>query len=90
MTRAFEKSDEDTYSRLLAAMSLPIESDEQKDKKIAAVKGIYEELHLEEEAKQEIKKLHSQAMGYIDRLNVGDEAAALLRNYASRLIGRSK
>lgn len=90
MTRAFEKASAQTREQLLAAMAMPIEAEEQRTAKIAAVKSIYAELGLEEEAKQEIVRLHNQAMGYISQLGVEPEKAALLENYAKKLIGRAK
>ena len=41
-------------------------------------------------AKQEIARLHNQAMSYISQLGVEPEKAALLENYAKKLIGRAK
>ena len=90
MTRAFEKAPAQTREQLLAAMAMPIGTEEQKSEKIAAVKAIYAELGLEDEAKQEIIRFHNQAMGYISQLNIGAEKAALLENYAKKLIGRAK
>ena len=65
-------------------------TEEQKAEKIASVKAIYAELGLEEEAKQEIIRLHNQAISYISQLEVDPEKAALLENYAKKLIGRAK
>ena len=71
-------------------MKMPIESDEQKAAKIAAVKDIYAALEIGEEAKQEIIRLHNQAMGHIAQLGLAPEKAAFLENYAKKLIGRTK
>jgi geranylgeranyl diphosphate synthase type II len=90
MTRAFEKASAQTRQELLSAMSMPIETEEQKSAKIKTVKDIYAELGLEEEAKQEIKRLHTQAMAHIDTLNLTEEKANTLRNYATTLLGRNK
>ena len=90
MTRAFEKASEVTRKQLQTAMAMPIETEEQKAAKIATVKAIYAELGLEEEAKQEIARLHNQAMSYISQLGVEPEKAAMLENYAKKLIGRAK
>ena len=43
-----------------------------------------------EEAKQEIVRLHEQAMGYVSQLGLPEEAINPLRNYAAALIGRNK
>lgn len=90
MTRAFEKASAKTHEQLQTAMAMPIETEEQKVEKIATVKAIYAELGLEEEAKQEIARLHNQAMGYISQLGIEPEKAAMLENYATKLIGRTK
>ena len=90
MTRAFEKADGRTRQELLSAMSMPIETEEQQASKIKATKDIYAELGLEEEAKQEIQRLHNQAIAHIDVLNLPEEKADTLRNYAAALIGRNK
>ena len=89
-TRAFEKASGQVREELLAAMKMPIETDEQKEEKIAAVKAIYAALEVGEEAKQEIVRLHGQAMDYITQLGLEPEKAALLENYAKKLIGRTK
>ena len=89
LTRAFEKAG-DLRPELLAAMGMPMETEEQKAEKIAAVKKIYGQLGLEEEAKQEIIRLHNEALGYVAQLNLAPEAEALLKGYAEKLIGRNK
>ena len=89
MTRAFEKAGE-MKEELLAAMAMPVHTSEHRCAKIDAVKAIYDRLGVEEEAKQEIKRLHDQAMENIARLGLAPEKAILLENYAKKLIGRSK
>ena len=89
LTRAFEKAG-DLRPKLLEAMAMPVENEEQKELKVAAVKGIYGELGLEEEAKQEIARLHGQALGYVAQLGLGQDAESILQSYAAKLIGRSK
>ncbi|MBR5104282.1 MAG: polyprenyl synthetase family protein [Bacteroidales bacterium] len=89
-TRAFEKASGQVREQLLAAMEMPIETEEQRTAKIAAVKDIYAALEVGEEAKQEIIRLHTQAMGHITQLGLSPEKAALLENYAKKLIGRTK
>ena len=89
-TRAFEKASDAVREQLLAAMEMPIGTEEQKAAKIAAVKDIYAALEVGEEAKQEIVRLHAQAMDHIAQLDLKPEKAALLENYAKKLIGRTK
>ena len=89
LTRAFEKAG-DMKGNLLAAMEMPMNTDEEKAAKIRAVKSIYDKFGIGEEAKQEIVRLHGQAMESVAALELPAEAAALLHNYASKLIGRNK
>ena len=89
-TRAFEKATDAVREQLLAAMEMPIGTEEQKVAKIAAVKDIYAALEVGEEAKQEIIRLHAQAMNHIAQLGLAPKKAALLENYAKKLIGRTK
>ena len=89
LTRAFEKAG-DMKGDLLAAMEMLMNTDEEKAAKIRAVKGIYDKLGIGEDAKQEIVRLHGQAMESVAALELPADAAALLHNYASKLIGRNK
>ena len=89
-TRAFEKASGAVREQLLAAMEMPIETQQQKDAKVAAVKDIYAALEVGEEAKQEIVRLHAQAMDHIAQLGLAPEKAEMLVNYAKKLIGRTK
>ena len=89
LTKAFEKAG-DMREELLDAMDLPMNSEEQKMAKVEAVKRVYDILGVGEEAKQEIIRLHSQALGYVSQLGLAPEAEALLQNYAAKLIGRNK
>jgi geranylgeranyl diphosphate synthase type II len=90
MTRAFEKADEEIRERMRKAMAMPVETEAEKEAKIAEVKDIYSILGVGEEARQEIVRLHSQAMEYVAQLDLAPEKAALLEDYAKKLIGRTK
>ena len=90
MTRAFGKASEETRAKLLEAMVMPITTEEEKTAKIDAVKAIYAELEVGEEAKQEIIRFHSQSLSHAAALNLQPEAYSLLENYAKKLIGRTK
>ena len=89
LTRTFEKIG-DRRPELLQAMEMPIETEEQKAAKIEKVIGIYDSLGVGEEAKEEIIRLHSQALAHISALNIEAEGAEALENYAKKLIGRTK
>ena len=87
LTRALEKAGTERFAQALA---MPISTDEEKEAKIAAVKGLYEELEVGKEALEEIKRLHSQAMESVEKLNLGKFKAELLHRYADMLLGRKK
>ena len=89
MTRALEKAGE-RRPELLEAMAMPIETDEEKAAKISKVIGIYDSLGIGEDAKNEIIKLHAQALAHVETLDLRPEAAVALENYAKNLIGRTK
>ena len=90
MIKALEKASPAEKETLHAAMEMPLETEEQKAAKIAAVIGIYESLGIKEEAKQEISRLHEQALDHVAQLGLSEEAVAPLHNYATALIGRNK
>lgn len=89
LTKAFEKAGE-MRDDLLAAMSIPVTDAEHKAAKIDAVKSIYNALGIGEDARQEIIRLHSQALGYLSQLDLSQEKEQLLHSYAAALIGRNK
>ena len=89
MTRAFEKAGEQREA-LLEAMAMPVETAEQRSAKIDAVRRIYDRLDVGDEAQQGIVHLHTQAMEYVAQLELPSEKAALLEDYAKKLIGRTK
>lgn len=90
MIKAQENASLEQHNALSAAMDMPVGTDEQKSRKIAAVKDLYARLGVEVQAKEEIIRLHSQAMEYISRLNLSDEGRGSLIHYAETLLGRSK
>lgn len=90
MTRAFEKADEICREELCRAMAMPIDTDDEKEAKILAVKKIYNSLGIGEEASQAIRLLNDQALGYAAELGLCEEAYRLLENYANKLIGRTR
>ena len=87
LTRALEKAGTERFADALA---MPVSTETEKEAKIAVVKAIYNELGVEEEAKAEIQRLHSQAMEYADRLKLGKIKSEMLHRYADMLLGRRK
>ena len=90
MIKALEKASDSERDALHRAMEMPFETEQQKAEKIAAVISIYESLAIKEDAKQEIVRLHEQALGYVAQLGLSDEVVTPLHNYATALIGRNK
>ena len=75
---------------LAAAMEMPIATDEEKSAKIAAVKDLYAQLDVEQQAKEEIVRLHNQAMEHVDLLGLTSEKQDVLKHYAETLLSRKK
>ncbi len=87
LTRALEKAGTERFAEALA---MPTSTDAEKEAKIAAVKNLYAELGIEQEAKEEIVRFHNQAMGYVKELNLGLIKSEMLHRYADMLLGRRK
>lgn len=87
LTRAIEKAGVEAFADALA---MPVDTDVQKETKIAAVKALYEKAGVGEEALAEIRRYHRQAMGYAESLNLGKIRYEMLHRYADMLLGRRK
>ena len=90
MIKAQSNADDKELEALAAAMNMPIGTDEEKALKIATVKGLYAQLGVEQQAKEEIVRLHTQAMEYAGSLGLTEENYKALKHYAETLLGRSK
>lgn len=103
LTKAFEKlsfsgeqtsrgstSCEGLRLQLLDALNMPINTDEQKQKKIDSVKQLFISLNIEEDAIATINSLHRQAMGYISELGLSRIKTEMLQRYADKLLVRKK
>ena len=92
LTKAFETAAGDAAVResLLGSMALPVGSEEEKLRKIEAVRRIYISLGIDAAAKAEIRKYHEEALGFAAQLPVNDAGKAALKNYAESLLGRAK
>ena len=76
--------------RLKTAMAMPVESPEEREAKIAAVRAIYDSLSVGEDARAEIEKLTDEAMKAVDCLNPGKLRREMLARYAFALVGRTR
>ena len=81
------KAQEQGAVGLEEALALPAKTPEQKARKIAAVKAIYESLDIPALARQEIAALHRSA---VDKLQDFDaQKRDVLANFAHKLVGRT-
>lgn len=87
LTRALEKAGTERFAEALA---MPVGTEEEKQAKISAVKAIYEELGIGDEAMKEIQRFHEQALGYAGQLGLGKIRYEMLHRYADMLLGRRK
>lgn len=87
--RAFEKADQKVKAELLEAMSMKVESEEDKAVKISRVKDIYNALNVGEDAKKAIIELTEKALDCVRGICDG-ERLEMLRDFADRLVGRTK
>lgn len=87
--RAFEKADEKVKAELLKAMSMKVESEEDKAVKISRVKDIYNVLNVGEDAKKAIIELTEKALDCVRGICDG-ERLEMLHDFADRLVGRTK
>ena len=86
--RTLEKTDDrDAFQ---SAMSLPSQTAEQREAKIAAVKAIYEACGVEKDAKAEIVRYSERAMDAVRGLRLTEEGIEALRDFAEKLVGRAK
>ena len=87
LTRALEKAGTERFAEALA---MPVCTEEEKQAKISAVKAIYDELGIGDEAMKEIQRFHEQAHGYAGQLGLGKIRYEMLHRYADMLLGRRK
>ena len=87
--RAYEKASPEQAERLTKAMSMPAGTDQEKVAKIAAVKEIYSELGVAEDAQTTILELNEKALEAAAKVCKGVRYERL-RRFADKLIGRTK
>jgi len=92
LTKAFELTEGDglMHKALLDAMALHTASDEDKARKIDAVREIYVRLGVDAAAKAEIRRYHEEALGFAAQLPISNIGHAMLQRYAESLLGRAK
>lgn len=88
VTRAFEKTKD--RKSLLEAMAMPVDTQEQRESKIARVKEIYTSLKVDEDAKDEILRYSDRALDAIHPLHLSPIRQEILKRFEAKLIGRVK
>ena len=86
--RACEKAT--AKAELMAAITAPAESQEQKQAKIATVKGFYTALGVDEDARAEVRRYSSMAIDALEGLGLEKDAVAALADFADSLVARAK
>ena len=89
MIRAQEKADDLQKKVLYEAMDMPVGTKEEKIAKFERVAEIYKELHIGEDAQQEILRLNDQAMDVASSI-CGGKGYEMLKEFADALIGRTR
>ena len=87
LTRCLEKTAD--RATLLAAMDMPVESAEQREAKIAAVRAIYDANIIGDDARKEVRRLSDWALEAVRDISVPG-AADLLKEFADSLVSRAK
>ncbi len=77
-------------AELMAAITAPAESQEQKQAKIAKVKGFYTALGVDEDARAEVRRYSSRAIDALEGLGLEKDAVAALAEFADSLVARAK
>lgn len=88
ITRALEKADD--KEEIFEAMAMPVETEEQRAAKIAAVKDIYNRLGVDDDARTEVARLTTLAMDSALKVSVNSVRMEMLRRFADSLIARAK
>lgn len=89
LTRALEKAG-DRKVELLEAMAMSTATDAEKEAKIARVKDIYVALGVQDDALEEVTRLHARAMYAVEQLDLGNVRYEMLHRYANTLLGRTR
>ena len=88
LTKAFLKTQD--KAALQQAMALPAGTPDQQAAKIAAVRGIYSDLAVDEDAKYEILRYSSRALDAVQGVGLSPIRIEALRRFAEKLVGRAK
>ncbi len=87
MVTAMSRADEETREELRRLLS---DAEMAPERKIAAVKAVYDRLDVPRLAEQQIELRFDRALGILKTLSVGGERTRPLRDYAAGLMGRNR
>ena len=87
MVTAMSRADEATRGELRRLMA---DAESAPERKIAAVKAVYDRLDVPRLAEQQIELRFDRALGILKTLSVGEERTRPLRDYAAGLMGRNR
>ena len=90
LIKAFEKAEGVQREELLQALQMSIDTEEEKNAKIAKVTGIYNNLGIDEDAKYEIIRSNEAALQFASDTGLSRVKIEMLNRYAGRLLGRTK
>lgn len=92
LTKTFEEAGNDDAARLelLNAMTMPIDTEDLKIKKINTVKNLYVKYGASRAAQDEIKRLHSVALAHAEKISVSKLRHSMLHRFADNLLSRAK
>lgn len=79
---------EEDFPAMLEAMTLPASTEEEKSAKIRRVTQLYRDLSVDVKARDEIRRLTEEALGYAHALGLDDSREDLLIRFADKLVGR--
>lgn len=88
LLRALEKISD--KQELFDLMALPVDTQEQRDEKIAKVKAVYERLGVADDARAEVKRFSARATEAVRDLHLGQIRKEVLGRFADKLVGRAK
>ena len=88
LLRALEKISD--KQELFDLMALPVDTQEQREEKIAKVKAVYGRLGVADDARAEVKRFSARATEAVRDLHLGQIRKEVLGRFADKLVGRAK
>jgi len=89
-THALEKASAEQRKKIFNILDWAVGTTPQKVAKVEAMKAIYDQLDVKNDAVAEIEALSNKAIEYAKKLNVEPEGIQMLVDFANKLVGRNK